>query len=135
MVRDMEIETMTNSDKPAFIVIGHAGGATLYYEPRTECGATITGYLSAYPESSEIKAAIANGVKGYDMRPMTLDAAFEMAFRGPMYDHCGANKNSGLFDYEGRQTLDDCGYGSMDYAPAETLLALAARRGATIINA
>lgn len=47
----------------------------------------------------------------------------------------GANKNSGLFDYEGRETLDDCGYGSMDYAPADILLHLAAKRGATLINA
>jgi len=86
MVRDMEIETMAK-DKAAFIVIGHSGGATLYYEPRIDCGATITGYLSAYPESEEIKAAIADGVKGYDMRTMTLDAACEMAFRGPMFDH------------------------------------------------
>jgi hypothetical protein len=129
----LEIETMSK-DIPAFIVIGHAGNATIHYKPRHECGAVITGKLEAYPESAEVKAAIAAGVRGYDMRPMTIDAACEMALRGPMYDYDGAWKNSGAFDYEGRETLDDCGYGSMDYAPAETLLMLAARRGAAIIN-
>lgn len=122
-------------DKAAFIVIGYVGTATLYYEPRIDCGATVTGYLSTYPDSEEIKAAIAAGVKGYDMRTMTPEAACELAFRGPMFDHCGARTNSGLFDYEGRQTLDDCGFGSMDYAPADILLQLAANRGATLINA
>ena len=122
-------------DIPAFIVIGIAGTATIHFKPRNECGAVITGKLETYPDSEDIKAAIESGARGYDMRTMPLEAAYEMAFRGPLYDYEGAWKNSGLFDYKGRTTLDDCGYGSMDYAPAETLLTLAARRGATLINA
>jgi hypothetical protein len=124
-----------SKDIPAFIVIGHYGNVTIHYKPRNECGAIITGYLETYPDTPEVKAAIAAGVKGYDMRPMLYNDVCEMAFRGPMYDYDGARKNSGAFDYAGRTTLDDCGYGSMDYAPAETLIALAARRGATLINA
>lgn len=124
-----------SKDIPAFIVIGIAGTATIHYKPRNECGAVITGKLETFPDSDEINAAIASGTRGYDMRTMPLEAAYEMAFRGPMYDYEGAWKNSGLFDYDGKQSLDDCGFGSMDYAPADILLQLASRRGATLINA
>lgn len=125
---------MTKDSDAAFIVIGHSGQATIYYKPRKSHGAVTTGNLSTYADSPEFAAAIAAGVRGYDMRSMSLESAIEMAFSGPMYDYGGALTNSGLFDYDGRKTLDDCGFGPMDYAPAETLMELAARRGATLIN-